>query len=98
MSRDYKRKDYVYEKEEAALPEEPMEPETRNGIITGAPNVNIRSEPSKTSQALATVQDGTNVRILGETDMFKHVSYAASEKSPEILGYVHSDYCKEVDP
>lgn len=98
MSREYKRKEHVYEEEAALSKEEPMEPETKNGIITGAPNVNIRSEPSKASKALATVPEGSHVRILGETSMFKHVSYIASEKSPEILGYVHCDYCKEVDP
>lgn len=97
MSRDYKRKDYVYEKEESALSEEQMEPETRNGIVTGAPNVNIRSEPSKTSEALVTVRDGTYVRILGESGAFLHVSYAASEGIPEIFGYVLSEFCKEVN-
>lgn len=98
MSREYKRKEHVYEEEVALSKEEPMEPETKNGVITGAPNVNIRSEPSKMSKALATVHEGTHVRILGETGVFKHISYVASEKSPELWGYVHSDYCKEVDP
>lgn len=98
MSREYKRKERIYEEEAALSTEEPMEPETKNGIIAGAPNVNIRSEPSKTSEVLVTVPEGTHVRILGETAMFKHVRYTASEKSPEILGYAHRDYCKEVDP
>lgn len=98
MSREYKRKEHIYEEEAALSKEEPMEPETKNGIITGAPNVNIRSEPSKTSKALATVPEGSRVVILGKSGDFHHVSYTVLEKLPDILGYVHSDYCKEVDP
>ena len=97
MSREYKRKEPTFEKEEALSREEPMEPETKNGIITGAPNINIRSEPSLTSEVLATVPEGSPVRILGESGEFQHVSYVVSEKFPEIWGYVHSKYCKEVD-
>lgn len=95
MSRDYKRKEYEIEDEAALSKEEPMEPETRNGTIIGAPNVNIRSEPSLESKVVATVLEGTNVRILSEKGEFRHVSYAASEKAPEVLGYVLVKYCKE---
>lgn len=97
MSREYKRKELAFEKEAALSREEQMEPKTKNGIITGAPNINIRSEPSKMSEALATVPEGTHVEILGESGEFKYVRYVVSEKFPEIWGYVHSRFCKEVD-
>lgn len=97
MSREYKRKERTYEEETALSKEEPMEPETRNGVIIGAPNVNIRSEPSKMSQAIVTVQEGTPVQVLKDVGEFRCVQYTASETSPTLLGYVHSDFCKVVD-
>lgn len=95
MSRDYKRKERMIEEEAALSKEEPMEPETKNGIIVGAPNVNIRSEPSLKSEPLVTVPEGSRVVILGKSGDFHHVSYTVLEKIPEIWGYVHSKYCKE---
>lgn len=98
-NRDYnKRKDYEVNEEETVLAEEdPMEPETKNGIIKGAPNVNVRSEPSLTSPVVVTLREGTKVTILGEDKDFYRIRYAASEDSPAIWGYVHSGCCKEVD-
>lgn len=99
MSRDYRRKDYQIEEEEKALAkEEPMEPKPRNGVIRGAINVNIRSEPSLESKAIATVPEGTKVTIHESDGSFHHVSYTASEDSPTIDGYVLFSYCVEVDP
>lgn len=98
-SRDYgKRKNYEMNEEEMALAkEEPMEPETKNGVIKGAPNVNIRSEPSFTSAVVVTLREETKVEILGHDKDFYRIRYVASEESPAIWGYVHTGCCVEAD-
>lgn len=99
MSREYigKRRDFAEDdKEEKVLfEEEQKEPKTRNGVIANAPNVNVRDEASSAGKVVATVQEGTKIFMAEEKRSFVRVQIVYEDR-PTVDGYVHSDFCKEV--
>lgn len=97
MSRDYKRKEFEVDQksDEVLFEEEQAEPKTRNGIIVNAPNVNVRDEASSAGKVVATVQEGTKIFMMEEKGNFVRVRIVYEDR-PTVDGYVHSDFCKEV--
>lgn len=99
MSREYvgKRKDFEEDDkvEKVLFEEEQKEPKTRNGVIANAPNVNVRDEASSTGAVVATVQEGTKIFMMEEKGSFVRVRIVYEDR-PTVDGYVHSDFCKEV--
>lgn len=98
MSKDYvgKRKEFAVDEhtDEELLAEKHMEPETRNGIISNAPNVNVRESPTSGSPVITTLSEGTKVTMKETSGKFVHV-HVERDDHPSVDGFVHSDYCKE---
>lgn len=61
-------------------------PETKNGIVTGALNVNLREKPMMYSPVLEVLRRGDHVMIHGRDGMFYKIS---TDKHK--VGYVLSD-------
>lgn len=65
-------------------------PETKNGTIVGASNVNVRKEPRLGSEVLVILEKGDHVTITDRIDDFYKV---LTDK--KIKGYILSDFVKE---
>lgn len=69
------------------------EPRKRTGVITNAPNVNLRETPDKNGKVLAILREGKEVEILDngiDTNGFKRVFV----RDVNLKGYIASKFCK----
>lgn len=66
-------------------------PETKNGVIVNALNVNVRKEPSlETNNVIEILRQGDKVKILDKVGDFYKVSTSTNS-----VAYIFSSYIKE---
>lgn len=76
--------------EESLTEVEKTVPETVNGIVVNALNVNVRRWPDKDSEVVETLREGDIVTIYGKRGGFYEISTRVNNRV-----YISSEYLKE---
>lgn len=98
MNNNYRRRHYEKSLDDetttktASPPvEEKTEPETRKGVIIGAPLINARKNPEYANNVVTVLRSGDEVSIIGEHDNYYKILIENRTRA-----YVLKKYCKEV--
>lgn len=85
--------DPIFDNEKATSPvyEETTVPEPKNGIVVNTSCVNLRSIPSKSGTVLTILDNGDLVQVLEYLNDFYKIRFH------DLVGYIPSKFCKEVD-